>query len=409
MNFSVIDSSLTAQFDMLATVMFAILLLLIGYFIKNKVKFFVRFSIPAPVIGGLLFMVINAILYSTGTLTISFDTTLQSPFMIIFFTTVGLGASVDVVKSGGKLLFKYWFICAVIAFIQCIIGAVGAGALGLDPVYGVISGPTALVGGHGGATAYGTTIEEWGYKGGVIVGVAAATYGLIVGGLVGGPIGKRLITKFNLKPEPADNDSGSKVKNDSEKKKELTSHEVMKHLAFIMICVVVGTVLAGFISKLINMSLPTYVGAMFMAVLIRFVIDKTAIIDYNHDFVGKLGEVFLGLFLSMALMTLKLWELKGLAGPLIAVLIIQTIVLVALTYFVIFRLLGKNYNAAVMCSGLLGHSLGATPTGIVNMSSICEEFGFARRAFIIVPIVGSFLIDIIYQPMVIALLNYLRV
>ncbi len=407
MKFSYADASLLLELDMLATVTFAILLLLIGYYIKSKVKFFVHFSIPAPVIGGLLFMVINAILYSTGTMTINFDTTLQSPFMIIFFTTVGLGASVDVVKSGGKLLIKYWFICAVIAFIQCVIGAVGAGALGMDPVYGVIAGPTALVGGHGGATAYGTTIEEWGYTGGVIVGVAAATYGLIVGGLLGGPIGKRLITKFNLKPEPSD--SGDVKTNANTVKRELTANEVMKHLAFIMVCVVVGTSLAGFVSKLINMSLPTYVGAMFVAVLVRFVIDKTSIIDYNHDFVGKLGEVFLGLFLSMALMTLKLWELKGLAGPLIIVLIIQTIVLVILTYFVIFRLLGKNYNAAVMCSGLMGHSLGATPTGIVNMSSICEEFGFARRAFIIVPIVGSFLIDIIYQPMVIWLLNYLRV
>ncbi len=404
MEFTTVDSMKTLQFDMMGSVMFAVVLLLIGYFIRSKVKFFERFCIPGPVIGGFLFMIINAIIYSTGLFTIAFDTTLQTPFMLVFFTTIGLGASFGLLKSGGKLLVIYWLVCGAVSIIQCIIGAFGAEAFGMDAVYGIVAGPTALIGGHGGATAYGTTIEEWGYSGGIIVGVAAATYGLIVGGLVGGPLGERLIRKYNLTPDIEENNI-TQDSNENEVKTELSTLVVMKHICLIMVCIVAGTLIAKWVSTLIGMSFPTYVGAMFVAVFARNFNNKVKFMPYNHDFIDKIGDVFLGLFLSMALMTLKLWELKGLAGPLAIVLVIQTVVLATLTYFVIFRILGKNYDAAVMCSGLMGHAMGATPTGIVNMSAVCEKNGLSRKAFIIVPIVGAFLVDIIYQPTVIWFLN----
>lgn len=403
---STIDSVLTIQFDLMGSVMFAVILLLIGNFIKSRVSFFERFCIPGPVIGGFLFMIINAMLYWSGAVSFVFDTTLQTPFMLIFFTTVGLGASLGLLKSGGKLLIIYWLICGAVSIIQCTIGAFGAEAFGMDAVYGIVAGPTALIGGHGGATAYGTTIQEWGYDGGVIVGVAAATYGLIVGGLIGGPIGERLIRKYDLKPDP--NDDMDDIENGGDRDFELTTSVIMKHICLIMVCIVVGTIVSGWVSQIIGMSFPTYVGAMFIAVFARNFNNKVKFMPYDHKFVDKIGDVFLSLFLSMALMTLQLWDLAGLAGPLFAVLVIQSIVLALLAYFVVFRLLGKNYDAAVMCSGLLGHAMGATPTGIVNMSAVCEKNGYSRKAYIIVPIVGAFLVDIIYQPTVIWFLNTFR-
>ncbi len=410
MNVTVIDGMKTLQIDALGTLLGAIIVLLIGSKIKSKVNFFERFCIPAPVVGGFTFMLVNLVLHTTGALEIQFNTEYQSPFMIIFFTTVGLSTSLLILKKGGKDLMVYWVMAAVIAFTQCLVSLFGSGVLGIETMYGLVAGPPALVGGHGGATAYGTTLIEWGYDKGLIIGIAAATYGLIVGGLVGGPLGRRLITKYDLKPN--ENSKYANTDLDAEKKvyKPFEFMEIIQFLLIVMFCTFFGPILAKYTSNGLSaltgqkMVLPSYVGAMTLAIIIRNVNNNVNIIKFNGDldaFNEKFGEVFLGLFLSMALMTLKLWDLQGIAGPLLILLIIQTVIVLAITYFAVFRALGSDYDAAVMCSGMVGHSLGATPTAMVNMDAITQRFGMSNKAFLIVPIVGAFLIDVVYHPMMV--------
>lgn len=237
-----------------------------------------------------------------------------------------------------------------------------------------------------------------GYASGTIVGMAAATFGLISGVLVGGSTAKRLIEKYDLKPDEnetihSDIESINAAMNESR-----THIIIIKNVAVILICMSLGIIISGWVSKLIGMSFPTYVSSMFVAVIIRNINESIRLYEFDFDLVTGIGDVTLGLFLSMALMSLKLRELSALFGPLLILLSLQVVFLVLACYFVIFRLLGGNYDAAVMCAGLLGHGLGATPSAIVNMSAVNERYGMSRKTMMIVPIDGAFLVDIIYQP-----------
>lgn len=280
--------------------------------------------------------------------------------------------------------------------------------LGLDAAYGIVSGPVALVGGHGGAAAYGQTLEAMGYPGASLVGLASATFGLIVASLVGGPLGRRLIERYNLTP---DNDDGFQIDTSGydagAQHIEMDYANTMKNLTALMLCMTMGSMIVGYLGGLIGMAIPTYVGAMFFAVLVRNLNEKFHFYNFSIDFNDRVGDISLGLYLSMALLTLKLWELAELALPLLIVLCTQTVILLLLTYFVVFRILGKNYDAAVMSAGLIGHDLGSTPTAVANMTTIHTKYGVSRKALIIVPIVGAFLIDVFYQPFVIWCINIL--
>lgn len=406
MSISVIDSVFTFTFDTIGTMTLAAILLLIGYFVKSKIYFLEKFCIPAPVVGGFLFVFLNCIFYLTGVVSFVFDASLQSVFMLAFFTTVGLGASLKVLLTGGKLLFIYWIVNVLITVLQTGIGVGLSPLLGMHPAYGIVSGPVALVGGHGGAAAYGQTLEAMGYPGASLVGLAAATFGLVAASLIGGPLGRRLVVKYNLTPASDDDFSIDTSGYDADSQKvDMNYHNTMKNLTVLMICMTLGSVIVSYIGGLVNMAIPTYVGAMFFAVLVRNLNEKFKFYQFSMDFNDRLGDISLGLYLSMALLTLKLWELAELALPLLAVLCTQTILLVVLTYFVVFRILGKNYDAAVMCSGLIGHDIGSTPTAVANMTTIHAKYGVSRKALIIVPIVGAFLIDVFYQPFVIWCIN----
>ncbi|HBB28512.1 MAG TPA: sodium/glutamate symporter [Clostridiales bacterium] len=408
MKFEIIESVLTFSLDNIGTMTLATILLMIGYWIKKHVNALEKFCIPAPVVGGFIFVFINFIFHLTGAIEFKFDTTFQAAFMLAFFTTVGLGANLKVLLTGGKLLVLYWLVNVVITVLQTGLG-VGLGqALGMHAAYGIISGPIALVGGHGGAAAYGQTLEGMGYPGASLVGLAAATFGLVAASLIGGPLGRRLIVKYNLKPSNDDFkiDTSGYIETE-ESKVEMDYANTMKNLMVILICMTLGSVIVGYIGKFINMSIPTYVGAMFFAVLVRNLNEKFHFYKFSIDFNDKVGDVSLGIYLSMALTTLKLWELAELALPLIVLLSVQTIGLVTLTYFVVFRILGKNYDAAVMCAGLIGHDIGSTPTAVANMTTIHAKYGESKKALIIVPIVGAFLIDVFYQPFVIWCINIL--
>ncbi len=406
MSFEMVENVFTIKANMVMTLAMAAVLLLIGYFIRNRVKFFSHYCIPAPVIGGFLFMFITFAGHQTGSFTFSFTNTFQSPFMLAFFTTVGLGASVKLLKKGGVMLVIYWLLAGIISIIQNAL-AIGVGsAVGVPAPYALLCGAITMIGGHGAGAAYGETFQTMGYSAGMTVGAAAATFGLISGVMMGGPLARFMIEKNGLKPEE-DNTSYKEVESiNAANGEKLSALDIIKNVSAIIVCMALGQVVSGWIGKLIDMSFPEYVGAMFVAMILRNLNDKFNFYKFSFTLVDGIGDVMLNLYLSLAMMTLALWELTDLMGGMLIILLLQVVVMALYAYFIVFRVLGKNYDAAVMCSGLCGHGLGATPTAIVNMTAVTEKYGMSRRAFMIVPIVGAFLVDIIYQPQTIAFIKF---
>lgn len=398
MNFELIDGISTINVNSAVTLAFAAVLLLLGYFVKNKVTLLDKYCIPAPVIGGFIFMFITWIGHLTGAFAFSFDNMFQSTFMLAFFTTVGLGASYKLLVKGGKLLVVYWLIAGVVSILQNTVGIGLSKILGLEAPYALLSSAIAMIGGHGAALSYGTTFAEMGYEAAPLVGAAAATFGLISAVLIGGPLGRRLIVKYDLKPEEDSDFDASVTDINVASGDKLSSLDIMKNVSVIIIAMALGTIISGWISGIIGMGFPTYVGAMFVAVIIRNLNEKMHLYKFDFGLVDEIGNVMLNLYLSLALMTLKLWELSGLIGGVLFVVISQVLLVSLLGYFVVFRILGKDYDAAVMVAGLAGHGLGATPSAIVNMTAVNEKYGMSRKAMMIVPIVGAFLVDVIYQP-----------
>lgn len=396
---------LTINLDSILTLALAVIVLLVGYGVKNKSEFLRKYCIPAPVVGGLIFMFITFIGYKTNSFNFAYENIFQSTFMLAFFTTVGLGANLKILKSGGKLLIIYWLLCGLLSLIQNTIGVGVAKAVNLEPAYGMLASSISMIGGHSAAMSYGNTFAKMGYEQAPVVGAAAATFGLIFGVLIGGPLGRRLIVKNDLKPDNDDFDSSALDNLFKEEKIELTNLDVIKNVSAIIICMALGTLVSKQIGKAINMDFPDYVGAMFVAVILRNINEKANFYKFSAHSVDGIGDVMLNLYLALALMTLKLWELQDLMGGVLIVLICQVVFMLFYTYFIVFRVLGKNYDAAVMCSGLCGHGLGATPSAIVNMTAINEEYGMSIKAMMIVPIVGAFLVDIIYQPIVLTFIK----
>lgn len=396
---------LTINLDSILTLALAVIVLLVGYGVKNRSAFLRKYCIPAPVVGGFLFMFITFIGYKTNSFNFAYENVFQSTFMLAFFTTVGLGANLKILKSGGKLLIIYWLLCGLLSLVQNTIGIGVSKAVGLESAYGMLASSVSMIGGHGAAMSYGSTFAKMGYEQAPVVGAAAATFGLIFGVLIGGPLGRRLIVKNDLKPIDDNFDSSALDNLFKEEKVELTNLDVIKNVAAIIICMALGTLVSKQIGKLIDMDFPDYVGAMFIAVILRNLNEKAHFYKFNGNLVDGIGDVMLNLYLALALMTLKLWELQDLMGGVLVVLICQVIFMLIYSYFVVFRVLGKNYDAAVMCAGLCGHGLGATPSAIVNMTAINEEYGMSRKAMMIVPIVGAFLVDIIYQPIVLTFIK----
>ena len=406
MSIEMLEGVLTFKADAIMTTAMAAVLLLIGFWIKNNVKILNKYCIPAPVVGGFLFMFITFIGHTTGTFEFKFDTYFQSPFMLAFFTTVGLGASFQLLKKGGMLLVIYWLIAGVISVFQNFIGIGVSKIIGLEAPYGLLASAISMIGGHGAAGSYGQTFKELGFAAGPEVGAAAATFGLISAVLLGGPLARRLIVKYNLKPSD-DNDFVADVSNiNASTGEKLSGLDIMKNITVILLCMAIGTVVSGWIGKLIGMSFPNYVGAMFIAVIVRNLNEKFNWYNFSFGLVDGIGDAMLNLYLGIALMSLKLWELAGLIGGVLVVVLCQVIFMALAAYFVVFRILGKDYDAAVMCAGLCGHGLGATPSAIVNMTSVKDQYGMSRKAFMIVPIVGAFLVDIIYQPQTIAFIKF---
>lgn len=387
------------KLDPITTLAIASLLYHLGVYIINHISILRKLCIPAPVIGGLLFSVLVAILDSTHILIIKLDSEfIQNFFMLAFFTTIGLGASLKLLRLGGKLLIIYLMFCSILAVCQNIISVSLAKVLNIPPLLGLTAGSMSMEGGHGNAAAYGQTIRDMGFDSALTAALAAATLGLVAGGLIGGPVVKYLITKYNLKPEHAENQKLNYNNMNSNKylyNRMKPSTIFFLQFTIVVICMAVGSYLGNTFSDVTGINIPIYVGAMFIAVIIRNISEYANLHLIDMKFVDNIGDVSLSLFLSVALMSINLTDIYQLALPLTIIALVQVIFLVLFSIFFVFKGLGKNYDAAVMIGGFLGHGLGATPNAMANLDVITKKFGPSPKSYIIVPIVGAFLIDLI--------------
>lgn len=405
MTFGIEKGVYTLSLGMEATLAWAIILLLIGRWLVQRVYVLQRFCIPAPVVGGLLFSLLTLFLHQTGLMAVKMTTTFQTPLMLGFFTTIGLIASLKLVKKGGKILFFYWLLCSILALMQNIIGISLAEVLDIHPLLGVLMGAVSMEGGHGAAGAFGPEVEAMGIYGATAVAMAAATFGLVSGGLIGGPIANYLIKKGNLTSTELDENPDA-VTEEAVEGTHMTASLFMQHAAVITVCMTVGLWVATTLKASLAIALPSYVGAMFFAVVVRNLNDHSHWMNLDNGIINFIGEICLGIFLSMALMTLRLWELADLALPMIIVLAAQVLFMVFYTVVIAFRVLGKTYDAAIICAGMAGHGLGATPNAIANMTAVTERFGPSTKAFLVVPLCGAFLIDMFGIPCITWFINY---
>lgn len=397
------------ELDAITTLALASVLYLLGIYVVNHISILRRLCIPAPVIGGLLFAILVAVLQSTNIITIKLDSDfIQNFFMLAFFTTIGLGASLKLLRLGGKVLILYFIFCGVLAVFQNIIGVSIAKVLNIPPLLGLTAGSMSMEGGHGNAAAYGQTVQNMGIDSALTAALAAATLGLVAGGLIGGPVVKYLINKYNLKPEHAEETTKdySNVKSNSYLRNRMTPTTIfLLQFSIVAICMAIGSYLGNTFSDLTGINIPVYVGAMFIAVIIRNISEYNNLNLIDMKIIDSISDVSLSLFLSIALMSIQLTEIYQLAIPLIVIVLVQVVFIVLFSVFVVFRGLGKNYDAAVMIGGFIGHGLGATPNAMANLDVITKKYGASPKAYLVVPIVGAFLIDLLGVPIVTAFIN----
>ena len=382
------------KMDMIQTVGLAVIILILGRLLRKKIKFFETYCIPSPVVGGFLFAIINLILRETNLVIFEFDNTLQSFFMTLFFTSIGFNASWRLLKVGGRKVVIFLIMAVTLVVLQNVV-AVGVGYLtGVDPLIALLTGSTAMTGGHGTAAAMAPIVEELGHTGAKSVAIAAATFGLIAGSSLGGPLANRLIKgkKLEVVAEKVDNE---KVRNDeflfNNDVKKLDGENFAKAFFLILLSMFIGSYVSTFLNQFLNF--PNYIGPMIVAAVLRNISDNTTKFDLHYEEVHILEDVSLNLFLGMAMISLKLWELGNVAGQLALLLLAQALLAWVFIYFVTFRFMGGNYDAAVLSAGHVGFGLGATPNGIANMQSVCDKYKHSHIAFFVMPIVGALFID----------------
>jgi len=408
----------TITLDMMQTIALAAIVLFAGYAIRRRVVFLDRYNIPAPVVGGFLFAALALALRLGGVAAFEFTATLQTPLMIAFFTTIGLGASFGLLRVGGPQVLLFWVLASVVAALQNGLGVALAGAMGVDPLLGLLAGSISMTGGHGTGAAFGQLLQDdFGFTGGVTLALAAATFGLVGGGLIGGPLATTLIRRRRPaaragRVPPAANEAAATLQPlDAEIDTEpagppATAYTLLKIIAVVLAAMWAGGLLSAWLGQ--YMTLPAYIGAMIVAAVLRNAADLTGRLRIEQRTVDDVGTIALSLFLAMALMSLRLWELLDLAAPLLVILVGQVAMLAAFAYFVTFRVMGGDYDAAVMAGGHCGFGLGATPNAVANMEAIAERFGPAPRAFLVVPMVGAFFIDFTNALIITAFINVVR-
>lgn len=378
--------------DMYQTLAIAVLVLMLGSFLKKRINVLERFCIPAPVVGGLLFAIFTCVLYATGIAEISFDDTLREVCMVFFFTSVGFQANLKVLKSGGKALGVFLILVIILITIQNFTAVGLSSLMGLDPLIGLCTGSIPMVGGHGTAGAFGPVLEDFNITGATTLCTAAATFGLISGSLIGGPIGRSLIEKKNLLSTVVTEDDSVLVEDE---KKHLRHTTMYPAATFQLILAIgLGTIFSWLLTKT-GMTFPIYIGAMIAAALFRNLGEYTGKFTIHMGEINDIGGICLSLFLGIAMITLKLWQLASLALPLVLLLAGQVILMFIYARFVVFNIMGRDYDAAVLASGTCGFGMGATPNAMANMQAICDKYEPSVKAYLLVPIVGSLFADFI--------------
>lgn len=396
------------KLDLFETMALATIVYYLGYYLRVKIKFFSKYCIPAPVIGGLIFAVLILALRLTGSVSITLDTTLQGIFMTAFFTSVGFTASVRVLKKGGAKVFVFLGISILLVILQDLLGSLLAGVFGLSPLLGLCTGSIPMVGGHGTAGSFGPLLEDMGVTGATTVAFASATFGLVVGSFLGGFVAKNLIEKNSLKTpkSPGENHDIPISDFHEDNTSVLCQKRLMNGVSWLFIAMGIGTIISGLIEDL-GLTFPSYIGAMLAAAIIRNLCDFKNIHLEDHE-IEAIGSISLSFFLAMALMGLKLWELFDLALPMIVMLIAQTILMGGFAYFITYRIMGKDYEAAVFASANCGFGMGATPNAVANMDALAAKFGPAPTPYFAVPIVGCLFIDFVNSAVITIFINILK-
>jgi len=408
----------TIAVDPYYTLIVATLVLLVGRLMVDRIKFLQDFNIPEPVAGGLLAAVIIYILHASTGVSFAFDKGLQDSFMLIFFSSIGLSADFSRLKAGGVGLVLFLLVVSAFIVVQNVVGVGLAGALGLDPIIGLVTGSITLTGGHGTAGAWGKVLEEQHHiVGATDLGMASATFGLVLGGLIGGPVARKLVNKMGMKPSAKAaqaHDTADTAIDDvfehAHQRRLITANAAVETMALFAACLAFSALMTtpevkSFLPSWFT--LPQFVWALLFGVLLRNFLTSAFKVNMFDRAIDVFGNASLSIFLGIALLNLKLWQLLDLALPMLIILAVQTAIMALYAYFVTYRFMGKDYDAAVLAAGHCGFGLGATPTAVANMQSVTERFGPSHKAFLIVPMVGAFFIDFVNAFILTGFVNFL--
>ena len=401
------------KLDLLQTLAVAAVVFFVGLQLRRRIQILDRLNIPSAVVGGLVFAVL-VLVTRNRVLNLELDTAMQPTLNVAFFTTIGMGASVAVLRAGGVQVVTFLVLSILFCFVQNFLGIAVAGAFGEHPLLGVLAGSVTLVGGPATGLAFAPQFEQAGMQGAAVVAIAAATFGIVCGGIVGSPVGTRLIRRFDLRAEGAGRVSGDELQAELTDRAEPLLVRVdeedtplVRSMVVLALAMGLGSILSHFIQSL-GVTLPAYIGAMAVASVLRNLDDSTGWLKIDHKAMEFMGNTALNLFLVVALMNLKLWQLWDLALPLATILLLQVVVVALAAYFASFRIMGRDYDSAVMASGFIGFVLGTTANAVANMRALVARYGPAPRAFLVVPLVGAFFIDFANALIITLFLNWLR-
>lgn len=378
--------------DMYQTLAVAVVVLMLGGFLKQKITFLEKFCVPSPVVGGLIFAIFTCIGHGMGIAEFDFDDVLKEVCMVFFFTSVGFQANLKVLKNGGKSLIIFVILVIALILSQNLLAVGMASVLGLDKLIGMCTGSIPMVGGHGTAGAFGPVLERLGIDGATTICTAAATFGLVAGSLIGGPIGRRLIEKKKLINTVVPEDDSLLV--EDEVRHERHTNMYASAVFQIIIAVGMGTVFSKLLT-LTGMTFPVYIGAMIAAAFIRNIGEYSGKFQIHMGEINDIGGISLSLFLGMAMITLKLWQLAELALPLVILLTVQTVLIFIFAKYIVFNVMGRDYDAAILAAGTCGFGMGATPNAMANMQVLCEKYAPSVKAYLLIPLIGSLFADFI--------------
>lgn len=381
-----------------ATLLCLVGVLLLGRIVISKSKSLSYYNIPEPVVGGIIVAIILFCLNKFGNISFGFDGSMKEPLLLAFYSSIGLSADFSSFKKGGKVLVGFLVIVSILLFLQNIVAVGAAMAMGQNPALGLLGGSITMSGGHGTGAAWADTFLKapYNFSAANEAAMAAATFGLVMGGIIGGPVATYLIKKHNLKQTQPQLKEDETVFEDPERERRITSITFVESLALIATCLFVGTQLASWVNSFeLKTTLPTFVYCLLTGTILRNGLNFSGIHKVFDREISVLGNVSLSLFLAFTLMTLNLSQLAAIALPMTVILFLQVVMMIAFAVFVTFRFCGKDYDAAVLYAGHCGFGLGATPTAIANMQTVTAHNGMSHMAFIVVPLVGAFFIDLV--------------